>query len=622
MKKIMITACILAMMCPSVSARQYPDSVAEQSRDELCIPMGWNFEFGGGIGVSSYTFSQLGSAFVTPHSENRISFPAGHAGIGLNLYFTPWMGIGTGVGFAAYSNQAAVTKPWTQTAYDTYGTSLASQYTISSTPQNLTESQMIYMVEVPVALKFRARPGKVGFIGTAGVKLGIPVHYSYRLTRGGSMNNEVYYPFFDLLMQDIPGVITDVSVPEATGKGHQSLRTLNYAAHLELGMLVRLSQRVELGISAYATYYFNDVLEQHGNQELGFYTGTQAGVYPLPYTNAYSGVLGTNEVQSLHPWAAGLKLTLQVNTGRTQAERNYDLEQKRRRREAMQAEYDSLYNASMQPAAPAPEPVISEEERRQQALAEIQRIASENNIDLCEALCAIHDTVYIYQTVIQQAQPAGGDDSVAKSLEEELKASVIYFDLDKSVPILEPADILVRIAEVLRRHPEQKVRVNGHACKLGQPDYNKRLALRRAQAVAEQLSALGVHEDQMIVASLGSDVPYRYQGHHQLSKDRRVEIIPVFSASDTEPTYTVSGNVTTETVRPGSRLAQIARRHYGEPEFWVFIYEANQDKIPEPNDLQIGIELIIPDLTERLRGMNETQKMEEAQRLRERILNR
>jgi len=189
-----------------------------------------------------------------------------------------------------------------------------------------------------------------------------------------------------------------------------------------------------------------------------------------------------------------------------------------------------------------------------------------------------------------------------------LKKAVIFFDLDKAIPILEPEDILIQIAEIMKRHPDQKIHVNGHACILGKPDYNKRLAMRRAKAVAEQLKALGVRDEQMIIASLGDDVPYRYQGQHQLSKDRRVEIVPTYR--------------TTEIVRPGSRLAQIARRHYGNPEYWVFIYEANRDQIVNPADLTPGIELEIPNLTERLKGMNETQAMEEAKRLKEAIMNK
>ena len=112
----------------------------------------------------------------------------------------------------------------------------------------------------------------------------------------------------------------------------------------------------------------------------------------------------------------------------------------------------------------------------------------------------------------------------------------------------------------------------------------------------------------MILASLGDDVPYRYNGHHQLSKDRRVEIVPTYR--------------TTEIVRPGSRLAQIARRHYGNPDFWVFIYEANRNQITDPSNLPVGIEIEIPNLSDRLKGMNETDAAQEAQRLKEEILNR
>ena len=130
--------------------------------------------------------------------------------------------------------------------------------------------------------------------------------------------------------------------------------------------------------------------------------------------------------------------------------------------------------------------------------------------------------------------------------------------------------------------------------------------MRRAQAVATQLKNLGVAEEQLIVTSLGEDIPYRYNGHHQLCKDRRVEIVPTYR--------------TTEVVRPGSRLAQIARRHYGNPEYWPFIFEANRDQIVDPNDLPVGIEIEIPNLSERLNGMNETQAMQEAERLKNEMM--
>lgn len=49
-----------------------------------------------------------------------------------------------------------------------------------------------------------------------------------------------------------------------------------------------------------------------------------------------------------------------------------------------------------------------------------------------------------------------------------------------------------------------------------------------------------------------------------------------------------------ETVKEGSRLAQIARRWYGEQAFWVYIYEANSFQIKDPAKLKAGMIVRIP----------------------------
>lgn len=51
-----------------------------------------------------------------------------------------------------------------------------------------------------------------------------------------------------------------------------------------------------------------------------------------------------------------------------------------------------------------------------------------------------------------------------------------------------------------------------------------------------------------------------------------------------------------ETVKSGSRLAQISRKYYGSPDYWEVIYEANKDVIDDPNHLRAGVKLRIPKL--------------------------
>ncbi len=71
-------------------------------------------------------------------------------------------------------------------------------------------------------------------------------------------------------------------------------------------------------------------------------------------------------------------------------------------------------------------------------------------------------------------------------------------------------------------------------------------------------------------------------------------------AESTSTPLTYTKFIATERVRNGSRLAQIARRHYGEDkmDLWVYIYDANRDIIGNPNAIKVGTELRVPHLTE------------------------
>ena len=632
-KKLFLTIALIAIAI-SISASQYPDSVQQASKAEPNIAYGWNFEFAGGLGVGSYTYQQIGNSFANTdrHVTNKVHFPSWNAVFGLSYYFVPWIGLGTGLQFSDYINKAAVTTPWQTPSDPMLKDPFGDEYQLMSTPNNVYESQHLYMLEVPIALKFRARPGVVGFTATAGMKLGFPMANKYQLNDKGEMQNSVYYPFYDLTIQDVPTVVENIPIDGASGS-YESYhwKKINYAAYAEIGMLVRVHQRVELAITAFANYYVNDVMDMHATAPLAFANyGTTTGEYKMPYTTSYNGVLRTNEAESVHPWNVGLKLGVQINANRTKAQRDFDREQRKKRREQL-AEQSQEQEGDLQPAETVADvlqetadtlPVIAEDtipdiilpDPRDEAIRRILEIAEANDINLCTTFCQIHDTVYrdIHDTIYlyrdTEPTPVIKEDPIAKQLDDMLSEAVIFFDLDKAIPILEPADILVRIAEVLKHHPNQKIHVNGHACKLGKPDYNQRLAMRRAKAVAEQLQALGVREDQILTASLGADMPYRYNGHHQLSKDRRVEIVPTYQ--------------TTEIVVSGTRLAQIARRHYGNPDFWVFIYEANKEDISNPSELEPGMVLEIPNLSDRLIGMNESQIMEEVKRLKEMIIKK
>ncbi len=58
--------------------------------------------------------------------------------------------------------------------------------------------------------------------------------------------------------------------------------------------------------------------------------------------------------------------------------------------------------------------------------------------------------------------------------------------------------------------------------------------------------------------------------------------------------------IATETVEQGNRLTIMSKRYYGSKDFWVYIYEANKEKIPNPDVISEGTVIRIPKLDPRL----------------------
>ena len=625
---------ILVLSVMSLQAAHYPDSVQEASKQQFRIEKGWNFEFAGGVGLSQIAYQHWGQVAADKHVSNKLFFPAINANVGISYYFVPFMGIGTGVHFSTYSSRASFGQPWEGTFTDRYNDS----YQQTMTMTNLEEQQRMYFLEIPVALKFRAMPQnkRVGFIGTLGVKFALPMYNRYESQTTGILSNEVYYPGYDLRMQgNIPTVLEGASIPSYYGRiAKTQMSSLNFVGYVELGALFQIHQRVDISLSAFANYYINDVVSGLGRQEIGFGNYLPAGEYQnlSVYNTAYSSIINSGAVQSLHPWSVGLKVGLQINASRTDAQKEYD----RKNRKKKTKEEESA-------------PVVVQEETEdwwtkhcEENKQQILLLARECNIDLVELAgydpTAVHDTIMIFREV-----PSVG---AVRQIEEHLQKAVIFFNLDDTVPILQPADILERVAEVLIYHPELAVEVNGHSCKLGKPAYNKRLALRRAEAVANELNRLGVSYEQMKIQSKGANEPFRYNnGKHQLEQDRRVELIPYYRVPESiwgleeihtqtdetdadmsltpktnQPNVREQDGKIIETVIPGSRLAQIARRHYGNPHFWVYIYDANRSIVSDPRDIRVGTELVIPDLSELQQGQTKEEALIHAKDLEQQYL--
>jgi nucleoid-associated protein YgaU len=61
-----------------------------------------------------------------------------------------------------------------------------------------------------------------------------------------------------------------------------------------------------------------------------------------------------------------------------------------------------------------------------------------------------------------------------------------------------------------------------------------------------------------------------------------------------EPTESVANTAQVYTVQSGDTLSKISQRYYGNSHDYMKIFNANKDKLDDPDKIQVGQELTIP----------------------------
>jgi outer membrane protein OmpA-like peptidoglycan-associated protein len=107
------------------------------------------------------------------------------------------------------------------------------------------------------------------------------------------------------------------------------------------------------------------------------------------------------------------------------------------------------------------------------------------------------------------------------------KPSWVLFDLGSAVIKPEYKDTIVEAAKTAKARQATKVCVVGQTDKLGDKNYNAKLAQQRSQAVASELIKAGYPAKDVVIASTPEAFGNMSLGGNDASeKDRRVTIIP------------------------------------------------------------------------------------------------
>ena len=64
--------------------------------------------------------------------------------------------------------------------------------------------------------------------------------------------------------------------------------------------------------------------------------------------------------------------------------------------------------------------------------------------------------------------------------------------------------------------------------------------------------------------------------------------------STTATDHAVHQGIRIHVVQAGDTLAAIAKRYYGDRSYWRAIFDANRDRLDDPSDMIVGMDLVIP----------------------------
>ena len=113
-----------------------------------------------------------------------------------------------------------------------------------------------------------------------------------------------------------------------------------------------------------------------------------------------------------------------------------------------------------------------------------------------------------------------------KDPKSPLSKRSIYFDYDSYVVKDEFQTLLTAHGSFLAGNPKMKMLIQGNADERGSREYNIALGERRANAVRQAMTAMGVSPQQIRVVSYGEERPAAAgQDEQSYALNRRVEIV-------------------------------------------------------------------------------------------------
>jgi peptidoglycan-associated lipoprotein len=135
------------------------------------------------------------------------------------------------------------------------------------------------------------------------------------------------------------------------------------------------------------------------------------------------------------------------------------------------------------------------------------------------------------QATTAAAEPSAGDRQAAIDLSNaiaDLKDTRVFFAFNEDTLTDEARRKLGTIGDILEKHPNLKIRIEGNCDERGTEEYNLALGQRRADTARKYLLNLGVRDGQVATVSYGEEHPV-VDGHTEQAwqQNRRDDVVAV-----------------------------------------------------------------------------------------------
>lgn len=292
-------------------------AASAQIRTDLQTPVPSHYidvQAGGGIGGLGYELN----------GGHTLNAPSLFIEAAYTWFILPSAGLQTGIQITRIATTAVLTEPmeW-RTGED--GTRLTDymgeEYTHRASFNDWREKQQIWFLQIPIGARFRhfaAFNSRFGMHAAAGALVSFPISSHYRLL-SGSVTHTGWYDQWRLLLHDIPGRFETESFAKQQESFSKYLKPFSLSVYAEAGVLVRLSERAEMMLAAYAQWMPLDLEAALPNERepLGF--ASERNTYS--FMSEYHGIIGTDKTGAIHPWSAGIKIGLSIWPGTTSDQR-------------------------------------------------------------------------------------------------------------------------------------------------------------------------------------------------------------------------------------------------------------------------------------------------------------